>query len=294
MNGTRLLFRYLPLRISKALHLLPDSLLESADELRLRKSAPCSITVHGKSLTFSALGRICPTSEALCASGEEIAECVLKLTEGSRYTCDEFIKQGFIPLAEGGRAGVCGRSDGRGGIGEILSVSLRIHRLIPNAADVLLREFLKRGVKSTLVCAPPAMGKTTFLTSAAYLLSHGAHGIGPFRVCIADERNELAPSGIPFGLCDILSGIPKAEAITMLTRTMSPEIIVCDEITEKEAEAITAAQGTGVTLIASAHCESPCDLLRRGSMKTLMEQSVFSLFVTLDKSRKATVTEGIN
>ena len=290
MNTSEILFRYLPIRISKALHSLPENLLLSIDEIRLRKDSPISATAGRKNLTFDECGRACPVSSAMCATTSELLECVSKLTEGSRYTCDEFIAKGFIPLSEGGRAGICGRSDGKGGIGEIYSVSIRLHRLIPDAAKILVREFAERGVRGTLVCAPPAMGKATFLRSAAFLLSRG-EGITPMRVCVADERCEIAPSGTLFGLCDILSGIPKAEAITMLTRTMSPEIIICDEITDNEADSVLGAQNTGVSLIASAHCTHPRELIKKGRLGRLVELGVFSLFVTLGNDRKAHLSE---
>ncbi len=289
MNTSELLFRYLPLRISRAVHLLPPEIFEALDEIRLRKGAAVSATAGQRNITFDENGVLCPIQKALKASAEEINECLLRLTESSRYTCDEFIAQGFIPLAEGGRAGVCGRSDGKGGFAEICSVSIRLHRLIPNAASPLVRYFSQNGICSALVCSPPAMGKTTFLRSAAYLLSGGT-GIAPKRVCIADERCEIAAGTAVGGLCDILSGIPKAQAITMLTRTMSPEIIICDEISASEAEAVAEAQNTGVTLIASAHCESAGALLKRGRLKGLIESGVFSLFVTLNADRCAVIS----
>lgn len=279
-NGIDTLFRYLPLRISCAVHSLPDEILASANEIRIRKNAPVSVTAGKKNVLFTQSGRICKPESALCASVEEFDECLLKLTGGSLYTCDEYINRGFIPLAEGGRAGICGRANPLGGFAEIYSINLRIHRFLPYVARPLIEKYVCDGLSGTLVCSPPALGKTTFLRSAAYMLSSGI-GINPLRVGIADERCEIA-AGIPrLGLSDVISSMPKAQAVGMLTRTMSPEVIICDEIGADEVNALAEAQSAGVCLIASAHCKSPCDLEKRGRMKTLLDIGLFPLCVML-------------
>ncbi len=270
----------MPIRISRAIHKLPKEIFDSINEIRLRKNAPLSVTVGNKNLTLDENGCVCNLSRGICATEKELAECVYKLTEGSLYTCDKYIAQGFIPLSEGGRAGVCGRAN-QNGFAEITSVNLRLHRFLPDTAMPLITRFETLGVCGALVCAPPALGKTTFLRSAAYLLSVGK-GINPLRVGLADERCELSAGILDFGLCDVISGMPKGDAITLLTRTMSPQVIICDEISPKETQAILESQNTGVHLIASAHCGSPESLLKRGDMKSLLESGIFRLCVILE------------
>lgn len=283
-NTVDILFRYLPIRISRAIHLLPHDIFENINEIRLRKSAPTSITVGNKNLFFNENGELCGLNSAIEIFDCELAECISKLTGGSLYTCDEFLTNGFIPLPEGGRAGVCGRANFRSGkncgFTEILSVNLRLHRNVPNFAMPLINDFSLMGVCGTLVCSPPALGKTTFLRSCAYLLATG-RGIAPKRVGIADERCELSVGLENQGLADILTSLPKAEAITMLTRTMAPEIIICDEISASETDAVLEAQNTGVALIASAHCRSPRELLFRGRLKELLKSGIFQKCVIL-------------
>ncbi len=279
-NGLDSLFRYLPLRISSAVASLPNQIYEAATEIRLRKNSPISVTSGNENIIFDAQGRPCNIARALRASENELFECIERLTDGSLYTCDEYLKSGFIPLASGGRAGVTGRANGVGGWAEINAINLRIHRFIPLSADPLIKKFASDGIKSVLVCAPPAMGKTTFLKSAAYMLANGV-GIAPRRVSIADERGEIF-SGIPEGgLIDPCVFLPKDKAISLLTRVMSPEIIICDEITANEADAVNEAINCGVSLIASAHCKSIQDLLKRGRMSLLADASLFPLCVTL-------------
>lgn len=275
---------YLPPRISRALCSLPEELCAGANEIRLRLGSPVSLTVGTRNILFDEAGRVCNISSALCASESEINGCVALLTENSLYRFDETVGQGFIPLGNKGRAGVCGEVKMIGGrtagFSKITSIDLRVGRFIPLLASPLIENFRENGLRGVIVCSPPALGKTTFLKSAAYLLSAGK-GIPPKRVGIADERGELA---LPFalrGLLDIISGAPKSEGISLLTRTMAPEIIVCDEISPNETELLLEAQNTGVCLIASAHCADPSGLIKRGRMKQLFENDLFPLCVRL-------------
>ncbi len=278
------LFKYLPFEISRAVHSVEDGVLNSINEIRLRKNAPISLTTGRKNLFIDRDGHLCGISRAMHATEDDINECMGKITGGSLYTCDEFIARGFVPLPEGGRAGVCGRAaikSGKAcGFAEIYSINLRLHRFIPDFASRLIGQYNVSAPCGTLVCSPPAYGKTTFLRSAAYLLSAGV-GISARRVGIADERAELSAGLGTTGLTDIISGMDKADAINILTRTMSPEIIVCDEISANEVEALLEAQNTGVVLIASAHCSTPRELLHRGRMKQLLQAGIFPLSVIL-------------
>lgn len=273
------IFKYLPLRISVAINSLPKEIAENINEIRLRRRGALSVTLGVTNLFLDEKGKIVPLGKAITVTDEEINDCIRRLTESSLYSFDESVAMGFIPLASGGRAGVCGKAN-KNGFSEIYSVNLRLNRFIPDVAKPLVEEFAKEGIRGTIVCSPPAFGKTTFLRSVAHLLSVGK-GIEPKRVAIADERTEISVGIFGSGLLDVLSGMPKGEAITILTRTMSPEVIVCDEISSNETEAVLEAQNTGVSLIASAHCRDINELKKRGRMKKLLENDVFPLCVVL-------------
>lgn len=96
--------------------------------------------------------------------------------------------------------------------------------------------------------------KTTILRDLCRLISFGEGRI-PTRTVLLDERNELGgwdgeKCAFQLGPCtDILSGLPKAEAIRRATRTLSPQVILCDEIAdEHEATAIQYAFSAGSVL----------------------------------------------
>ena len=90
---------------------------------------------------------------------------------------------------------------------------------------------------------------------------------------IVDERSEIAGcvNGIPqYRLgdrADILDACPKAEGLMMMIRSMSPEVMIADEIGRMEdAEALLEAVHAGVTVIVSAHGYTYADLARRPSL----------------------------
>lgn len=272
-------FNYLPSRVAVLLQNLPGEVLKGVTEVRLRKGLPLSVTVRGKNLLFDRSGRPCGTESAVKTTADDISAMLEKLTGGSLYAFEDQLGNGFLTLPDGCRAGVAGDAvadkNGNRRFREITSVCLRVSRFVPHFADPLTDYFAENGMCGALVLSPPAGGKTTFLKSAAWLLCNGKH---PRRVGIADERGELL---LPSGLYDRVAGCRKGEAIELLTRTMSPEVIVCDELGVGDEQAVLAAQNTGVALIASVHAGSVEEALRRPAVQGLVSNGVFGVFVLL-------------
>ncbi len=274
----------LPQRFALALAGLPEEAAESVSEIRLRLNAPATLTLGERNVFFDSAGRLCRVTHALSATEAELAQCISMLTQGSLYRFGESLKQGYIPLPGGGRAGVCGEAAlGEGGImgfSKITSVNLRVPRQVNYFASPLVEKFAAEGLKGTLACGPPSMGKTTFLKSVAFLLATGI-GIEPKRVGIADERCELTRDINGFGLADVMRNASKSTAISMLTRTMAPQVIICDEISAAETEAVAESLNSGVCVIAAAHCANAAQLRRRGRMSALLDSGAFQLAVEL-------------
>ncbi len=260
---------------------LSPQFVSTVDEIRLRACRPMSLTASGKNVFINAQSRICAQPDAVCATENELRECVARLTRSSVYAYEESITHGFIPLPDGSRAGVCGETVFAGGeirsVKSIDSVALRVSRFVPDAAAALCAA-LKSRLCGTLVYSPPGGGKTTFLRSAAYLLSTGRNAL---RVGIADERRELFVPEMRGGMIDTVAGCPKAQAVELLTRTMSPQVIVCDEIGAAGAEELLAAQNSGVCLIASCHGASREEIMRRPQISMLVKNGVFVQSVKL-------------
>ena len=229
-------------------------------------------------------GKVCRIESALRADEDDLRATLAELTAYSMYAYDDTVRSGFIPIEGGARAGVCGeavRTDGRvTGFRRIYSINIRIPRFLPDFARGLAEHYKAHGLCSALVLSPPAAGKTTFLRSIAYLLASGNYP-QPRRVGIADERCELFLPDKMGALIDCVRDMPKAAGIELLTRSMSPEVIVCDELAESESAAVAETQNSGVCLIASAHAPDYAGAMRRPFLKRLCDNGIFELFVLL-------------
>ncbi|MGE5577000.1 MAG: stage III sporulation protein AA, partial [Syntrophothermus sp.] len=147
-------------------------------------------------------------------------------------------------------------------------------------------------ILSTLIISPPQCGKTTLLRDLARQISDGAPAIGLIgrKVGIVDERSEIAGCyhGVPqndVGLrTDVLDTCPKAEGIMLLLRSMSPEVVVTDEIGgEEDVEAVEEACHAGVAVIATAHGHDLAELLRRPGTGRLIREGHFQRAVVLSR-----------
>ncbi|MDD2268602.1 MAG: hypothetical protein PHY15_03495 [Eubacteriales bacterium] len=278
------LFKYLPEKLTRILAAVPEKIWVGATEIRLRTGSPFTITVKGKSVALNNDGKPCPISGGVKCTKKDIDDCISLLSRYSLYTFEETIKKGYIPLPDGGRAGICGTAvSGTSGIitfSEITSVNLRIHRLYPNFAYPLAELFRKDGPSGTLVFSPPGLGKTSFLRSAAVLLSGAEFGL-ELRTALVDERSEVFLPEMSGRLIDVISGCRKSEGIELVTRSMSPQIIICDELSESDCEPLMNAQNSGVVLIASAHGNSLEGIFRRPFMKKLFDSGIFDYSVNI-------------
>jgi stage III sporulation protein AA len=93
---------------------------------------------------------------------------------------------------------------------------------------------------------------------------------------------------------DVLDNCPKAEGIMMAIRSMSPEIIICDEIgTHKDMESILMALNSGVSLITSIHGYGIEDLYNRAVFKEIIDNHVFKRAVIVSARKGAGTIEYI-
>lgn len=256
------LLPYLPPRAAEILlKYSPDTITE----IRLRSARPMTVTTSEGNL---------PTGLSL--TEEEMAETVRKLCGGSLHAYGEVMKAGYIPLPNGGRAGICGSLSG-GEVTAVTSICLRIPRSIRGVSATLCRRLLAEPTEGMLLYSPPGEGKTTLLRDMAATLSSPPHRL---RVAIIDTRRELyREDAFRHAIADVYLGYPKAMAMELAIRTMSPQYLLCDELGSEEAESVLAAQNAGVPLIASAHAPSLEALLRRPTMRRLHEAGVFGQYV---------------
>lgn len=243
------------------------------EEIRLRRSALSSLTARGRNIPLE-----------LKVDKKTLAECVLAFCEGSFYAHVDTICEGYIAFNEGIRVGVCGNYTKNGEISvyDISSLNIRISHIIRNLAEPVLSECMKNGrVASTLICSPPGIGKTTLLRDIAACLGE-KYGK---RVAIIDTRKEIyIHEMFTNTLCDVVSGCPRGKGIELATRTLSPEVIICDELGgADETSTILEAQNTGVPIIATAHAGSLEELLSRPNINMLIKNKIFDNIVGLSR-----------
>lgn len=223
---------------------------------------------------------------------EELLE---KLCRHAVYAHEDEIRNGFITVDGGIRIGVCGRAvsekDELRRFSRISSFNIRIPREAVGCAEDVLDYLTDHGRPvSALIVAPPCGGKTTLLRDSARCFSNGIRS-SAVKVCIADERGELAgcidgrPSYDIGARTDVLDLAPKASAIRLFVRTMSPDLIITDEIGgADDAGAIAEAARCGVSIIASAHASSAIELKSRESLRTIMNEGVFKRVLLLRRN----------
>lgn len=241
------------------------------------------------------------------ATQEDLKTVMQRISNYSLYAFEEEIKQGFITIKGGHRVGICGKcviEDNKiKTIKNIGSINIRVSREIQGCSSKLM-PFLIEGeqVLNTIIISPPKCGKTTILRDITRNISNGmtAFKFGGKKVCIVDERSELAAccDGIPqmdVGIrTDILDNCLKSEGIMMAIRSMSPEIIVCDEIgTYRDMESILSALSCGVNLITTIHGNGLEDFYSRVVFKDLINNHVFRRAVILSNRKGVGTLEGI-
>ncbi|MCY0880936.1 MAG: stage III sporulation protein AA, partial [Firmicutes bacterium] len=173
----------------------------------------------------------------------------------------EELKEGFVTLPGGHRVGVIGRAVCRQGrietIVEISGLNFRRARDMHGIAAPLIEQ-LPKWPCSVLIAAPPRAGKTTLLRDVIRLASQSA-----WRTVVVDERSEigaLAQGSVGFDLglhTDVLDGWPKEEGLLAALRTLGPDLIAVDELSnDAERQAVQQARHAGVHVLATMHAEA--------------------------------------
>ncbi|MCC3373382.1 stage III sporulation protein AA [Cohnella sp. REN36] len=299
------LLALLPAELRAAIERLPALLLETLEEIRIREGRPLEIGFGGRFAFVRADGTVSDDPRAAYRPDRETCRALLeRVTNHSLYAVEEELRRGFVTVAGGHRIGLAGRTVLEGGavrhLRDVASFNVRIARARTGCAAELLPNLLDREartVRHALIVSAPQQGKTTMLRDLARAISAGdwhhpaAADWGGRKVGIVDERSEIAACerGVPtFDLgprSDVLDACPKAEGLMMLVRSMSPEVVVVDEIGRPEdAYALTEALHAGVRVLATAHAIDLDDVFARPVLAQLAQEGMFSAYVLLSRS----------
>ncbi|BCV25132.1 stage III sporulation protein AA [Gelria sp. Kuro-4] len=289
---------YLAFVLREPLRRLPAELKENVIEIRLRLGREVMLVTADGDLVLPGVSRLDQAA---------MEQTLLFLTQSSLYAREEELRQGFITLPGGHRVGIVGKALLEQGrirtLKHISGLNVRLARQVQGAADAVLPYLVEKGTfLSTLIVSPPGAGKTTLLRDLVRQISTGvpALGLKGYKVGVVDERSELAASfqGEPQNdvgpRTDVLDGAGKAEGITLLLRSMSPQVIATDEVgSAADIAALEQALVSGVRLIATAHGEGLADLKQRPYLQELIERQLFARIVCLGFSRGPGTVEEI-
>ncbi|KIL45956.1 stage III sporulation protein AA [Jeotgalibacillus campisalis] len=213
-----------------------------------------------------------------------------KISQHSFYSLEEEMRKGYVTIEGGHRVGIAGKVTLEEGkvkaIQSISSFAIRKATQQIGCADPFMDELWDPESKRWMHCllfGPPKSGKTTLLRDFARYISihHPGTENRSKKVSIVDERSEIAAchNGVPqltFGTkVDVLDRCPKLEGMSMMIRSMSPEVMIVDEIGhERDIDAIIDAMYTGVTMIMTAHASSIAELQKRSLMDKLLKNEI--------------------
>lgn len=280
-KNTEKILNKLPDGMKNRLLSLTEHIIDNFEEIRIKAGYDTIIISEGKERALNDSEQVTP---------QILEEILERLLDYSYYAYEDELSNGYITIEGGHRVGICGRVTLKDGnvhlIKDISSLNIRKSREIIGAADKIMDIVLDRHsgkISNTLIVSPPKCGKTTLIRDISRSLS-----MSGYRVSICDERSEIAgcydgkPNYDLGSRTDILDGCPKAQGIKMLIRSMSPDVIVTDEIGKPEdMKAIEEALCAGVKIITTIHGGNYDEVIRSEAGK-LIENSVFDALIFLD------------
>lgn len=296
----------LPAAIRSLFQTLPVAVRNHLEEIRVRQNQPLEIRYGQQASYVTATGQLTANArQGWIVTEEHIEKLLNHLSQHSLYALEEELKRGYITVVGGHRVGIAGKvvlEQGEvKGIREITSFNIRIAREKKGAAQRILPYLFDKGaVQNTLIISPPQCGKTTMLRDIARSISYGNEHASSRKVAIVDERSELAGSlhGVPQRdvgpRTDVLDACPKAVGMMMMIRSMSPEVLIVDEIGRPEdGEAIWEAIHAGVAVVCSAHGTDVAEIARRPTLAKLISHGAFSRYIVLSRTAGAGTIKGI-
>lgn len=272
---------------------------QEVNEIRLRQDKPITVICNTKSYFLSENGFCSGPNQAIVANKEMINDIVFKACDYSIYSVNEQLKQGFLMVDGGIRLGVCGEVVQDGGIKTIknfTSLCIRVPHLIKNVSLPIFNHILNNGnLNNTLIISPPGAGKTTMLRDIVFQFSYHNY---PYNIFIADERGEVTCGNksnyLNSNFYDALCFLSKKEAIMMGIRSMSPDVVIVDELgTKDDFLALEYAMTCGVKIIATLHASSINDLKNKEIFSNIADKKMFRRVIVLSKENGVGTIEGV-
>lgn len=285
---------YMTDNISSVLLSLPKEILIQLTELRIRRGKPLILVFGGKSLFITESGKLINHNAqyAYKIYDDEFDILYKRLNNFSVQNNIDNLINGYITIDGGNRVGVASEAVYKDGelasVKNVSSLNIRIAKEIKDCARQIMNVLYVNSLPSIIVASSPSGGKTTFLRDFSRLLSSGFNN--QYRkVAVIDERCEIAFRAggriIADVGCntDVLSSFPKSKGIEIAVRTLSPEFIICDEISDiDEAEAVRQGFLSGVKFAVSVHASSRDEILSKPIIRSLLSLGEFDFVILLN------------
>ena len=269
------------------MYFLPESLKtyvsknwENIYEIRIRGNRPVYVNIFGE------FKKLILNAKPVIVTQGELSELINRACEYSLYKYNDSIKCGYITVGKGVRIGLAGECVYEGNeiktIKNFTSVSIRIaHEKIGYANKAFSIINQNNILKNTLIIAPPFCGKTTLIRDLIRVISIVKNS----NILVVDEKNEIFYDSSFFETVDVLSSCKKEFGFYSGIKTLSPDLIVCDElIDESDASGVMFAINSGVKVIASVHADCIDSLLLKQYMKKLLLNNYFEKFILINRS----------
>ena len=245
------------------------------EEIRLRSLKPLIVNSNNKDYFYNTkLNKLdLNMNNPYIVSKDDIEQTFQIMCKYSIHSFIDDIKKGFITLRGGHRVGLVGKT--------IIE-------------DGQVKNIKHISSLNTLIISPPQCGKTTLIRDIVRNISNGnkEFAFKGMKVALIDERNEISGSylGIPqmdVGIrTDVIETCPKDIGIMMLLRSMSPNVIVTDEIGNiDEIKALYTALNGGVSLITTVHGDSIEDIRNRKELSNLLDSELFKKVIILSAKK---------
>ncbi len=288
--------RYLPITVGQAIAKLN---LAKLKEIRMRIGYPIVVD-YGGVYYLSSNGVTDVISKSIICDMSMIDFVIAHACENSIYAYNEEIKQGFITVEGGIRIGLAGtcvsEKDTIKTIKNLSSINIRLPHEIKDCSLKILEFITEPQISNTLILSPPGAGKTTLLRDLAFQISQRYIK----NVLIIDERNEIANvvngfSQYKLGIfCDIMTNCTKQFGLENGIRSMRPDVVMTDEIANiEDINAVLYAQGCGVKVIATTHCDNLENLQTKKDFEQLLSNRAFNRYIVLSSRNGAGTIEGV-
>ena len=292
MDKLEHIWKCLPSHIVEAIQYQSWFLQSDLEEIRLRVEQPLRVKTKFEWKTVKKENGQAP----VIVTQNDMKATISRLSAYSLYAFAEELRQGYVTIEGGHRIGFCGKAVMEQGhiqtLCQISSLNIRIAKQILGCADDILPYLFENDqFCHTVLVSPPGCGKTTLLREMIRRLASAPFD---FTIGIADERGEIA------GMCegeaqmqlgensDIISGCPKAEAMQMLLRSMSPCVIAADELgREEDFQAVADIIHAGVKLLCTIHGNCLQEIQKRPMLHQLLEMQAIQRFVFLSSDGSA-------